>query len=247
MHIGILETGRPPEEFGDSFPDYPRAFELLLSSSAPDWRFGAYAALDGELPESPDACDAWLVTGSKYGAYDDEPWIERLEAFLREAYAARAPLVGICFGHQLLAQALGGRVVKSEKGWGVGVHEYAIEHQADWMQSETRAPSRFAIQAFHQDQVVALPPDAKVIATSAFCPNALLAYAHTNRRYAALSFQGHPEFAEDYVRALLESRRGNVVPEAVADAALSGVSSSIDQALSARWIAEFIRRSVAER
>ena len=233
MLIGILETGRPPEEFAGAYPDYPHAFELLLGDEAPDWQFRAYAALDGELPASVESCDAWLITGSKNDAYDAEPWIVALEAFLREAYRAKIPIVGICFGHQLLAQALGGKVEKSPKGWGVGVHNYQLKEYPKWL---VDAPSSFSIQAFHQDQVVELPDGASVVAESDFCPYAMLAYGD-----CAMSFQGHPEFEYQYVTALLQSLRGGLLPEDVVDTALEDVARPIDQRLSARWIVGFIK------
>lgn len=232
MLIGILETGRPPEEFGGAYPDYPRAFELLLGDDAPDWQFRAYAALDGELPASVESCDAWLITGSKNAAYDEDPWIVVLEEFLRQAYYVKVPIVGICFGHQLLAQALGGKVEKSPKGWGVGVHDYQLKVSPKWL---VDAPRSFTIQAFHQDQVVELPIAASVVAGSAFCPYAMLAYEDR-----AMSFQGHPEFEHQYVTALLQSRRGVLLPEDLVDAALEDIVRPLDQRLSARWIVGFI-------
>jgi GMP synthase-like glutamine amidotransferase len=236
MLIGILETGRPPEEFEGAYPDYPTAFRQLLCADAPAWRFRSFAVLDNELPEGVNTCDAWLVTGSRFGAYEQIGWITRLEQFLRDAYAAAVPIAGICFGHQLLAQALGGRVLKSDKGWGVGVHAYQLDEMPAWA-DET--PDEFVIQAFHQDQVVELPSDARVLGGSEFCPNGLLVYGDK-----ALSFQGHPEFAADYASALLESRRGTLLPTQVADAALAGVESPLDQGLSARWIVAFIEHAV---
>ena len=237
MLIGILETGRPPPDMNGQYPDYPEAFELLLSNAAPDWKYQAFAALEDQLPDSPDQCDAWIITGSRFGAYDPDPWIARLQAFLQLTYSARVPMVGICFGHQLLAQALGGRVIKSPRGWGVGVHQYRVENPPAWMSS---IAGSFSIQAFHQDQVVEVPVDAAVVASSDFCPNAALVYGDQ-----AVSFQGHPEMSRDFASELLEARRGVLIPDPVADTALRRMNERADDALVARWIVQFVHHALA--
>ncbi|RED53795.1 glutamine amidotransferase-related protein [Aestuariispira insulae] len=233
MHIGILETGRPSEDLMAVHKDYPHMCQRLLEEAGSDLEFSQFAVLDGELPKDPAQCDAWMITGSKFGVYEGHDWIERLKSFLRQAYDRDVPIIGICFGHQILAEALGGKVIKSDKGWGVGVHSYPIRETRDWMEAGKEALS---IQAYHQDQIVDLPPDATVLAGTDFCPNAMLVYGNK-----ALSFQGHPEFQADYAEDLIKARRGVLLAKDVADKALKTVRDQSDSNLAARWILNFLR------
>ncbi len=243
MLIGILVTGTVNAALVPRHGEYPPMFEALLSPADPGLSYRTYAALDGALPASPAECDAWLVTGSKHGVYDDLPWIEPLKAFLRAARAAGRPIVGICFGHQILAEALGGRAAKSGKGWGAGVHDYQVVHRPGWMAD---APDSFAIHAMHQDQVTAIPEDATVLAASPFCEFAMLAYGDPEAP-DAISIQPHPEFDEDYARALVERRTGVVIPAACGAAALASFGRAVNQQDFARWCVDYLRAATARR
>nr|WP_321458339.1 gamma-glutamyl-gamma-aminobutyrate hydrolase family protein [uncultured Cohaesibacter sp.] len=237
--LGILETGRPPETLAQKFPSYAQMFAQMVGATAPaHWQYEYFVPLDGELPPSPDACNAWLITGSKFGAYEDYPWIHALKDFIRDAYAAGVPMVGICFGHQILAEALGGKVMKSEKGWGVGRQTYHwSSDKPDWLgKTELSKRDDFSILAFHQDQVVEVPPEARVIATSDFCNVAALAYADQ-----VLSFQGHPEFNADFVADLIEDRREVVLGDAVAANASASLKTPIDRSAIGEGIVEFLK------
>ena len=158
--------------------------------------------VDGEMPASVDEQDGWLVSGSRHGAYEDHAWIPPLEDFLRAAYAAAVPVVGICFGHQILAQALGGQVEKFDGGWSIGPTEYAF---ADG--------HRETVVAFHQDQITAKPEAAEVIASTDFCAFAGLAYPGPT-----ISFQPHPEFTPAFIGDLLDAYQDRLDPAVVADA-----------------------------
>ena len=145
-------------------------FAQMLRSTGAEAKITAYAVAGGDLPERPEDQDAYIISGSSAGVYDDLPWIEPLKAFLREA-KGRAKLVGVCFGHQIMAEAFGGRVIKSPKGWGVGLHRYDIIQPQAWMEPVASV----AVPVSHQDQVVELPPEARVIGGSAFTPFGMLA------------------------------------------------------------------------
>jgi GMP synthase-like glutamine amidotransferase len=225
--IAILETGHPPEALKNDFDDYPARFRALLGEGVATTRFDVQA---GKLPEDPSAFAGVIVTGSAAGVYDDLPWIPPLVDWLRAA-RGRTRLVGICFGHQIMAHAFGGRVEKSDKGWGIGLHRYQITAVEDWM--HPRAAS-VAIPVSHQDQVVAPPPDARLIATSDFTPYAGLAWDD------AISFQCHPEFQPDYAAALIETRRGYRIPEALAVEALDTLRQPNDRAVLTAWIRAFL-------
>ncbi|MDX5592893.1 type 1 glutamine amidotransferase [Pseudovibrio sp. SPO723] len=230
--LGILETGRPPEALEEEYGSYPQLFADMLCIEAPEWDFRAYRVNEGEFPFTLDECDAWLVTGSKHGVYDDLDWIEELKEFLEEAYEEGIPLVGICFGHQILAEALGGSAVKSRRGWGLGVQSYEVTEDGKALFPEA---TEFSLNTFHQDQVVEIPESAKVLAKSEFCPYAALSYGDR-----ALSFQGHPEFDRAFTKALVENRRGEVLTDELADAALSTLDEKTDNDQLAQIIVKFI-------
>ena len=230
MKVGILKTGRPPRPAIPEFGTYPDMFMRLLGADAYDWR--TYDVDGGELPATPEACDAYIVTGSSAGVYDSDPWIGELLSFLRAA-KGRAKLVGVCFGHQAMAQAFGGQVVKSPKGWGIGAHDYQVVGREPWMDD---APM-IRLPASHQDQVVGLPPGAEVVVASAFTPMAGLAW----RDQPAISIQPHPEFDPAYATALIEARRGKVYADNEADRAVASFAGADDRARVGRWIGAFLR------
>ena len=226
--IAILETGHPPEHLRDAFDDYPARFRYLLGENVPTTRFDVQS---GQLPEDPSVFQGAIVTGSAAGVYDDLPWIPQLIDWLRAA-RGRTRLVGICFGHQALAHAFGGVVEKSHKGWGVGLHRYDVREDAPWMHPRART---IAIPVSHQDQVVAVSDDARVIASSGFTPYAGLAWGDD-----AISFQCHPEFQPDYAAALIEGRRGARIPHDVADQAIDSLKRPNDRAVLTAWIRAFL-------
>lgn len=239
MKIGILETGKLPEALNEKHGDYPSMFERLLRNADPALKFVVYHVTDQQLPGVVDECDAWLVTGSRHGVYDPLPWIEPLKQFLKSAYQAGVPIVGICFGHQILAEALGGKAVKSDKGWGVGVKRYSVQRKPQWM---TGIDGELALNALHQDQVVELPEDAEVLAGSEFCPYAVLAY-----RGNAMSIQPHPEFSNDILHDLIEYRRATSFSDSDADAALATLGTPIHTRQVAEWIVNFLKERVAAK
>jgi len=238
MKIGILETGLLNEKVAGRFKPYPIMFAALLDQADKGLTYQSYSVINGEMPDSVDDCDGWLITGSRHGVYEKLDWMLLLELFIQKLYKKQKPLVGICFGHQIIAQALGGSVTKSDKGWGIGLHHYKIEAAQSWMSNESLStPEKVGIYAFHQDQINQLPAAATVFISSDFCPYAGLTYGDS-----IFSVQAHPEFEPSYEHALIEMYAGNVVPELVAANALVGMqgpNASADTQLLARWIAYF--------
>ncbi len=243
MRIGILTTGKVNPELAREHGQYPQMFARLLRTASPAIEITPYMVVDGQLPESATACDAWLVTGSRHGVYDPLPWIVPLADFLRQARARRVPAIGVCFGHQIMAEAYGGRAEKSARGWGVGVHEYEIVHRPGWMAD---APERFRVHALHQDQVTAIPGDATVLARSDFCPYAMLAYGEPELP-EAISIQPHPEFSAAFARGLIERRIGEVIPPEIGEPALATLDRPVAGEAFARWCVDYIRRATAAR
>ena len=230
LKLGILKTGRPPSSCIPRFGTYPDMFMRLLGPDAYDYR--TYAADEGELPASPTECDAYLVTGAAAGAYEPLPWIAQAEDFLRAA-RGKAALVGVCFGHQLMAQAFGGKVIKSPKGWGLGEQAYEIKLHEPWM-DESVASIR--LPGSHQDQVVGLPPGAQVWAGNAFSPLGALTWPGER----TISLQLHPEFEPAYATALIENRRGSRYAQDEADRAIASYQGPDDRARVGGWIRNFL-------
>ncbi|MBX3562744.1 MAG: type 1 glutamine amidotransferase [Sphingomonas sp.] len=227
MKVGILETGKPPAHLIGQFGRYPDMFRDLLGNG---FDYADYDVEAGELPADPAAHDAWIVTGSPAGVYEDHGWIAPLLSFLRRAESAK--LVGICFGHQAMAHALGGHVEKSDKGWGIGLHNYPIVERKSWMDGDGAA--MISVPASHQDQVMLQPRGTDVIASSVFTPYAGLAW----RDRPALSFQFHPELSADYTKKLIDSRRHRL-PDP--DAAIASLDAPNDNARVGGWIRRFLQ------
>ncbi|MCA6292035.1 gamma-glutamyl-gamma-aminobutyrate hydrolase family protein [Phenylobacterium sp.] len=228
MRLAILETGAPPDDLVGRYGDYPAMFRRLLLGEGDSAE--TFDVTAGRLPADPSAFDACLVTGSSAGVYDPLPWIAPLKAFLTAA-SGRTALVGVCFGHQVMAEAFGGRVIKSPKGWGVGLHRYETR-PGGWL-SDLPA---LAVAASHQDQVVEPPQDARVVAASDFTPFGALHYP--KRR--AISIQLHPEFEPAYARALIEARRGTRYTDEQADAATASYAGPSDRLEVGRRLRRFI-------
>lgn len=202
MLIGLLEAETLPEKVVKEFGSYGNMFERLLKQSQPDLTFRYYAADQGQLPADLDECDAYILTGSRFNAYDTDPWIENLKALIREIDANQKKCLGICFGHQLIAEALGGKVERSEKGWGVGAAEFEIYQQTPYLEE---FGNKYSVLVSHQDQVIRLPTGAKHLAGNDFCPFG--AYSIGKHIF---SMQGHPEFSSAYLQRLIVNRLSTI-------------------------------------
>jgi len=232
MRLGILDCDRLDPDLADHFgPVYSEMFIKGFRALAPELEFRIWSALDGELPDDLQECDAWLITGSRHDAYSDLPWIQALRAWIRLAHDADVKLAGVCFGHQVIAQALGGEVVKSTKGWGLGVSVHPMLATGSWMQPGL---DQIRILASHQDQVALLPPGATRLAGNDFCPNFMfLQGAHI------VALQGHPEFSVEYNRALIERRRDFLSDDRY-QSSLSSLEGEVDSATMMQWLLQFL-------
>lgn len=213
MKIGILATGTPPSPLDKAHGSYADMTANWLSQF--DAERQDFLAMEGQFPNAPSDADLWIITGSKCAVYEPHPWIAPLLDFIREAHATKSKMIGICFGHQAMATALGGRVEKSPKGWGLGLSAY---QPVNW---PARLGESFTLtlNAYHQDQVTAPPPGATTIATNDFCP-----YAGFHYPGFGYSVQAHPEFNAAYMHDLILARRGNSLPIDLVDKALAGLN-----------------------
>ncbi|MFB2532355.1 type 1 glutamine amidotransferase [Paracoccus sp. p4-l81] len=226
MQIGILQCGTAPDDLRPETGDYPDMFQRLLADQG--FTFRTWHVEDMAFPDSIHDAEGWLLTGSRHGVYEDHAFIAPLEDFIRRAFDAGVPMVGICFGHQIIAQALGGTVEKFDGGWAVGTQHYDFDGE------------KISLNAWHQDQVIAPPPMAQTVARNDFCAHAALIYP--GRAYTV---QAHPEFQDDFIEGLVHKRGRGKVPDTVLDAALGRLGQATSSGVIARRIGDFFRQNRA--
>ena len=232
IQVGILNAIHPQNSvinWGGSPTD---AYIRFFQNAGGPLVFTGYEVAQGQLPASLDECDAYVITGSSNGVYDLDAWIPDLIQFIRDSYQAGKKLVGICFGHQILAHALGGHAEKSVKGWGLGLKSFSISQPKPWM---TDVPEECMLHFAHQDQVVTLPPQAELLGGNAFCPNAFFVIADQ-----VLGIQGHPEFSRSMMDDLLAPMRKELEPEVHETAVASLSQGTPDNELVGQWLVNFL-------
>lgn len=234
MRIGLLRCDEVGGDRAERFGGYLDLYSNLLRAVDPNVAITDYDVVNGELPDDPGEQDGWLISGSRASAYDADPWLADLLDLLVRLDAERAPTVGICFGHQALAQALGGEVTMAEGGWGIGIHQAQVDDTSEWMLPERE---QFGIAYSHKDQVTALPDGATVIASSDHCPIAAFTIGDH-----VLGIQGHPEFTPEFAADVYQSRMG-VFPDELLDDAMNSLEGSIDSSDVAAWMLRFLRGS----
>lgn len=236
MKVGLLVCDHVRDDLVHVAGDYPDMFGALFADRE-EVELASYDAVDGELPSRPGDCEAWIITGSRYSVNDDLAWIRDLEEFIRRVSGARVPLVGVCFGHQLIARALGGSVARSADGWGVGCVEVEVRNEEPrpaWMEP---ARDRYRILNSHADQVVRLPEGTRVLGSTGHCPVSLMTVGDY-----LLGIQGHPEMSSSYLKALIESRRGRSIPEGTASRGLESLEVGSDSTVVREWMLNFMTR-----
>jgi GMP synthase-like glutamine amidotransferase len=227
MKIGLLEC----DDVVGRFPEVKGGYREMFAALLPGFEFRYYEAHRGQLPGSAEECDAWICTGSKYSVYDNTRWIADLAAFIR---SVDKPYVGICFGHQMLAHAMGGEVAKAKQGWGVGILKVDVLRDEPWMQPSVKTVS---IQHMHQDQVQKLPKDSVLLGSSPHCKVGMFRVGETR-----LGIEGHPEFTVEYGSALINARR-DLIGEDGARKALDSLKGKSDGPVVGRWIERFLKRA----
>ncbi len=229
--ITIIETGLLPPKY-QAHGSFPEMFARMIRAEDAAVDVDVVSVVTGAPLPDPGTLQAILITGSAAGVYDGFDWIAPLEDFVRAAYARRTPMVGICFGHQLIAQAMGGVVRKSEQGWGIGRHVYRVTPD-----NGVIADAELAISCSHQDQVIETPAMARTIMSSPFTPHAGLLYANGT----TLSVQPHPEFSAEFAYELCEARTG-IAPDHVVAAGKASLTQPLDSAKLGGAITRFLTR-----
>ena len=233
MKLGILNTDTVKPEFAAKHGEYPDMFAELFHLVDPDISLMTYEVVHGEYPSDIDEVDGYVITGSKLSVYDDIPWINDLKNFVRQLHSEEKKIIGICFGHQLVAEALGGKTGQAETGWCVGVHKNKFTDAAE---DYGLTRSEFKIPSNHKDQVLELPPGGKLLACTETCPISAMGLGDH-----ILTFQGHPEFSEGYARALLDMRR-KIFGETHYREAINSFKNETNNSQVASWILDFISR-----
>jgi len=233
MEIGLLNAyicDPDPDSYQYTYaPMFQQFFSEQVSAT---WSLREYRITQGEWPETIDECDGWIICGSPKSVYDKDSWIAELMAFTKKCHQHKKPLLGICFGHQLIAQALGGKTGKSAKGWGVGVRGFEILASKPWM---TEAKAQCHLLFSHQDQVEKLPQDAILLASDPFCPHQIFSIGNH-----ILAIQGHPEFTPAYMHDRLEERK-EIIGDTAYNRALKSLKKPTDSPLLGLWIEHFFR------
>lgn len=232
MRVGLLLCDRVRPELVGISGDYPEMFRAMFRCHAPQVELAVYDIRAGIYPRSPDECDAYISSGSASSVYDNEIWIGDFEDYLKYLYRTDKKFVGICFGHQMMARALGGTVAPSDKGWGVGIKECELTLRKPWM---TPAAVGYSILVSHRDQIESLPAAAEILATS---PDCEIAMVQIGEHF--LGIQGHPEFTPEYARALMDARTA-IIPGDCLEAGRESLGATLDTRVIVDWILAFVR------
>lgn len=233
MKLAILDADTLHDSLRPRYDSYGAMFEKLLGQSGSDMDMSIYRVIDGQYPAEPAHYDGYLITGSKYDSFADDQWIVALRDYVLSLFRIGKPMVGVCFGHQLLAHALGGRAGRSDAGWGLGVMQYQLEQQPAFIDG----PTSVNLIVSHRDQVLTLPRGAQRLLTNDFCPNA--AFYIPGK---VLAIQGHPEFSVEYARDLLDLRADQFGSKMLAKIEAS-YATSHDGLLVGSWINNFFEQN----
>ena len=237
FRIGILYANKDRPEFEPGYPNDGVKYQRFFQAVFPDAHFDIFAIREEEWPQEPTEYDVYFITGSAFSVYEKLSWIRSLEVLIRQLHHARIPLVGICFGHQIIARALGGVVEKSDAGWGLGIKSVTFDQPTDWMIPPQHS---MRLSHIHQDQVVTLPAEATRFCGDDFCP-----YGGFTIGNHIITIQGHPEFTVDYMKLLLPHIQDSFTDDAFADA-MQTLNAEEEGAIFAQWIAAFVHRAIED-
>jgi GMP synthase-like glutamine amidotransferase len=232
LKIGLLKCDTITGKLREILGDCSDAFITLFARYAPDIFFQVYDIQNGDYPDSLDECAGYLATGSRYSVYDNDPWILRFRDFVAELYRNEVKFVGICFGHQMIAEALGGKVSKSDRGWGIGGKNVRIIKKKSWMQPELDS---YSLLLSHMDQVNELPEGGEALGTNEHCPNSMFTVGDH-----ILGIQAHPEYTTAYAEALMLSRLDRIGRELV-EHAQESLEEETHQDIITHWIENFFK------
>lgn len=235
MKLGILLCDHVQLALQQEFGDYNDMFSQLLYQCDSSLELHCYCVVDGHFPDNIDVCDAYMASGSKASVNDDLPWVNALERFVWQLFLAGKPFIGLCFGHQLIAKTLGGKVARSDKGWGVGVASTKVLRHKHWMKAQK---NKIHLVVSHQEQICQLPPETEVLMGNEFCPYAMI---QVSQHFVGL--QGHPEFSRAYGKAIMQSRKA-IIAEKNYTQGFKSLSQQADGKLVMGWLINFLQQVI---
>ena len=239
LNIGLLLCDDVDPDAKEQYGNYSDMFQIGIDPDRSSINLMPIRCFEGEpFPEKPVDFAGYVISGSKHGVYDDLPWIDDLLQFIRDCWDSRTRMIGICFGHQAIAHALGGRTEKSDSGWGFGIQPASVMDRQAWMTDyEALDDDDYNLVVIHQDQIVKMPPMFRTIATSHFCSNSMIAAGTT-----MLGIQGHPEFSADYCRFRADYRYENkLIDSDVYQAAVRSLAEhSLHSGIILKWMRKFL-------
>lgn len=241
MKIGILATGITPDELLNQYGTYADMFVELFAQVEADFEYEVFDVRDGVFPSSVQQCEGWVITGSKFNVDENRDWMLKLKQLIVEINETGRPMLGICFGHQIIAEAFGGKVEAYEGGWGVGLHSYNLIGDNGFINGNE---DQFTISAMHRYQITEKPEGARVFAESDFCKYAGLQYGDN-----ILTLQAHPEFNLSYETDLVSLRKGVVIPDEIAEAGLAMLraeAAATDSVKVAGWMNAFMNGNLVK-
>ena len=231
MKLGILQSDKVRSELVGKFGEYPDMFSRLFNQLNIQLEIISYDVMEEKYPQNIDEVDAYLITGSSLSVYDDQQWIKRLSRFIQQLNEVRKKTIGICFGHQLVAHALGGKTERADSGWHIGTQSHRLNEKAyDIVGSK----EDFNLIFSHEDQVISPAKGSQVLASTERCPIAMCKIENH-----ILTIQGHPEFEIEYAHSLMATRR-HIFGETLYQEGIDSLKNSNDQKLVAQWIINFI-------
>jgi GMP synthase-like glutamine amidotransferase len=231
VHIAVLNANVDRSDFARGWPDDAHKVIEGLRPHRPGWTCRAWQACDGELPPPDDAADGWVITGSIASVGDEAPWMLALEDRIRQRHRQRQPTAGLCFGHQLVAKALGGRVGPSPAGWRLGVATTHLRPPLPaWLPSQQR---EFRLHAVHEEQVLSPPAGVRALGGDDHTPHAALCAGRH-----LFTTQYHPELSAPFMLALLDAF-GPAWPDSMVAQARNQVAGGVDAEAFMGWLAAF--------
>ncbi len=236
MKIALLQCDHVVKELQPTHGDIPDLFKNLFDRVAPEVSLSVFNVTKGEYPDlsASDHFDGFISSGARYSVYDNDPWIFRFKEFVRKLYDHNMKFVGICFGHQMMAEALGGKCEKSDQGWGVGIKEVKIYKKMPWMQPELDS---YRMIVSHADQVMMIPENSEVLGGNSHCPCSIYTVGEN-----FLGIQAHPEFTPAFEKDIMSVREDRIGKKAINEA-IPTLTEQTDEAVVTRWIIHFIQNN----